>query len=70
VEGNDFRIGGLMDTNPAMKNMVSMRVWMDSEKNIKMNSPKFTFSCPSFESVSGGLAKGEYRFLVDMDAHL
>jgi len=47
-----------------------MRVWMDSEKNIKMNSPKFTFSCPSFESVSGGLAKGEYRFLVDMDAHL
>ena len=42
---------------------------MDSEKNIKMNSPRFTFSSPSFESLEGGLAKGEYRFLVDMDAH-
>lgn len=42
---------------------------MDSEKNIKMNSPKFTFACPGWESVQSGLEKGEYRFLVDMDAH-
>jgi hypothetical protein len=28
VEGNDFRIAGLMEANPAMKNMVSMRVFV------------------------------------------
>ena len=43
---------------------------MDSEKQLKLGSPKFTFTYPDFNSLDEGLKKGEYRFLVDMDAHL
>jgi hypothetical protein len=43
---------------------------MDAEKQIKTGSPKFTFDCPELSSLEEGLCSGEYRFLVDMDAHL
>ena len=43
---------------------------MDVNKNIKTGSPKFTFVCPEFASLDDGLKKGEYRYIVDMDAHL
>ena len=42
---------------------------MDADKNIRTGSPKFTFECPEFNTVKEGLKKGEYRLLVDFDAH-
>lgn len=32
VEGNDFRIASLMESNPAMRNMVSMRVFIVGDR--------------------------------------
>ena len=43
---------------------------MDVNKNIKTGSPKFTFVCPDLSSLDDGLKKGEYKYIVDMDAHL
>lgn len=43
---------------------------MDNEKLIRLGSAKFNFSAPEFNSLEEGLKKGEYRFIVDMDAHL
>ena len=43
---------------------------MDVNKNIKTGSPRFTFSCPEYSSLEQGLKQGEYRYIVDMDAHL
>jgi hypothetical protein len=41
----------------------------DNEKELKFASPKFNFIVPSWEVAAEGLRKGEYRFLVDFDAH-
>ncbi len=35
-----------------------------------MGSAKFNFTAPAFNSLEGGLREGDYRFIVDMDAHL
>lgn len=43
---------------------------MDGDKQIQMTSIRYNFEKPSWSSLSEGLRKGEYRYIVDMDAHL
>ena len=42
---------------------------MNSEKQIKCSSRGFNFSLPRWETVEDGLKNGDYRFIVDFDAH-
>ena len=43
---------------------------MDGDRQIRMGSAKYKFEHPAFSVAEEGLKKGEYRFIVDMDAHL
>lgn len=46
------------------------KVWVDNEKLIRLGSAKFAFAAPEFSSLEQGLKGGEYRYIIDMDAHL
>jgi hypothetical protein len=50
--------------------MVTMRVWVDCDRKVQLASAKFNFIHPEWETLSPGLKRGDYRLLVDMDAHL
>lgn len=47
-----------------------MQVWVNTEKEVKFLSPRFNFIVPEWSVAEEGLRKGDYRFLVDFDAHL
>ena len=42
---------------------------MNVEKEVKLGSARFNFQTPQWPTAARGLQNGEYRFLVDFDAH-
>jgi hypothetical protein len=46
------------------------QVWVDGEQKVRLGAARFNFKQPEWSVVEAGLRKGDYRFIVDMDAHL
>ncbi len=44
-------------------------MWVNGDKEVKLGSPKFNYLAPQWRAVSEGLRRGDYRLLVDFDAH-